>query len=286
MARPLRLEYPGALYHVTTRGNRRETIFTDDKDRKTWLALLKQTLSRFDATVYAYCLMGNHYHIVLMTRQPNLSRLMRQQNGVYTQRYNRRHGQTGHVFQGRFKAILVDRDAYFLEVCRYVDLNPVRAGLVRRPEEWAWSSYRAHAGQVRSPNWLDSGSLYRQLVSRALRREGPAAYAHFVAQGESRWFWDEALSGQIYLGDTCFARRMQAKASIKDKEVPRTQRRSPAIPLTEYFTQYDRNTAIARACHEGGYTLTAIARVAGLSVSRVSRLLSISKSKDLTPQMS
>ena len=127
MARPLRIEFPGAVYHVTSRGDRREAIFVDDQDRHALLEVVAQALSRFDAQALAYCLMDNHYHFVLHTRQANLSLLMRHINGVYTQAFNRRHGKAGHLFQGRFKAILVDRDAYLLEVCRYVDLNPVRA---------------------------------------------------------------------------------------------------------------------------------------------------------------
>ena len=137
MARPLRIEFPGAVYHVTARGDRREPIFVDDDDRHGLLEVAAQALSRFDAESLAYCLMGNHYHFVLHTRQGNLSLLMRHINGVYTQTFNRRHNKVGHLFQGRFKAILVDRDAYLLEVCRYVDLNPVRARMVKKPEAWA-----------------------------------------------------------------------------------------------------------------------------------------------------
>ena len=144
MARPLRLEFEGAIYHVTARGDHREPIFQDDSDRNMLLAIVEQAMERFDAVVFAYCLMENHYHFVLRTHQPNLSRLMRHINGIYTQAYNRRHAQVGHLFQGRFKAVLVDKDAYFLEVCRYVDLNPVRASRVTQPGDWAWSSYRAH----------------------------------------------------------------------------------------------------------------------------------------------
>jgi REP element-mobilizing transposase RayT len=139
MSRPLRVEFPGALYHVTARGDRREPIFEDDEDRRALLEVLSRALERFDASYLAYCLMSNHYHFVLETHRANLSRLMRHVNGVYTQRCNRRHQRVGHLFQGRFKAILVDRDAYLLEVCRYVDLNPVRARLVKRAEDWAWS---------------------------------------------------------------------------------------------------------------------------------------------------
>ena len=133
MTRPLRIEFPGALYHVTSRGDRREAIFIDDADRQSLLAVLEQAMDRFDAVVLAYCLMGNHYHFVMHTRRANLSRLMRHFNGVYTQDFNRRHGKVGHLFQGRFKAVLVDRDAYLLEVCRYVELNPVRAAMAQAP---------------------------------------------------------------------------------------------------------------------------------------------------------
>ena len=146
MSRPLRLEFKGALYHVTSRGDRREPIVGDDIDRQAWLAVLERGLERFEASAFAYCLMGNHYHVVLQTHRPNLSRLMRHVNGVYTQTYNRRHGVVGHLFQGRFKAILVEEESYFLEVCRYVDLNPVRAGMVKRPQDWAWSSYESRKG--------------------------------------------------------------------------------------------------------------------------------------------
>ena len=123
MIRPSRIEFPGATYHVTSRGDRREPIFEDDEDRLALLDVIAQAMSRFDAEMLAHCLMGHHYHFVLGTRQANLSRLMRHINGVYTQRYNRCHGKTGHLFQGRFKAILVDRAAYLLEVCRYVELT-------------------------------------------------------------------------------------------------------------------------------------------------------------------
>lgn len=119
MSRPPRLEFPGAVYHVTSRGDRREPIYRDDEDRRQHLAVLAQAMDRFDACILAYCLMGNHYHLVLQTRQPNLSRVMRHLNGVYTQLFNRRHGLVGHLFQGRFKAILVDTDSYLFTLCRY-----------------------------------------------------------------------------------------------------------------------------------------------------------------------
>lgn len=283
MSRPLRLEFPGALYHVTARGDRQEPIFEDDQDRQELLEILGRGLERFDARCLAYCLMPNHYHFVLETRLANLSRLMRQVNGVYTQRFNRRHGQVGHLFQGRFKAILVDRDAYLLEVCRYVDLNPVRARLVKRPQDWSWSSYRAHVGLVSRPAWLDSVVLLRQLAGTetASRRR----YAEFVAQGRGIRLWDEALSGQIYLGDERFMEKVQAKGKGLGEahEIPRAQRRGKARPLDHYLSRRGgRDQGILQAYRAGGYTQTAIAKALGLSVSRVSRVIRAQEAKGKT----
>lgn len=274
MSRPLRLEFEGALYHVTSRGDRREPIVEDDTDRRAWLAVLEQGLERFEATAFAYCLMGNHYHVVVQTHRPNLSRLMRHVNGVYTQTYNRRHGLVGHLFQGRFKAILVEKENYFLEVCRYVDLNPVRARMVKQPHDWAWSSYRAHTARGEAPAWLDSGALHRRLAPHAPRRDGPQRYVEFVAQGRGIKLWDAALTGQIYLGGEAFVKRMQARAELLEaSEIPRAQRRMHAQALHWYFDRYDRDTAIVRAHLEGAHTQSMIARAVGLSVSRVSRLV-------------
>ena len=275
MARPLRLEFAGALYHLTSRGDRREPIFEDDDDRRALLEVLAQALERFEATCFAYCLMGNHYHFVVQTRRPNLSRLMRHVNGVYTQRFNRRHGKVGHLFQGRFKAVLVDEDSYFLEVCRYVDLNPVRAGLVRRAQDWVWSSFRSHARIAPSPAWLASDELHRHIAPRAPRRDGPARYAEFVSQGKGVRLWEQSLAGQIYLGDAAFVERMR-KRNLKpdEREIPRAQRRAAPMPIAIYLSRSaSRDEGIARAHVEGGHTQTSIASAIGLSVSRISRLV-------------
>ena len=141
MARPLRLEFAGAVHHVTSRGDRREDIFLDDDDRQAWLSVLGQVCDRFNWVVHAYCLMSNHYHLLVETVEGNLSAGMRQLNGLYTQRFNRRHGMVGHLFQGRYKAILIQKEAHLLELSRYVVLNPVRASMVATPEAWPWSSY-------------------------------------------------------------------------------------------------------------------------------------------------
>lgn len=129
MARPLRIEYPGAVYHLTSRGNRQEAIFQDDEDRYGFLDIFGKTVRRYNWICHAYCLMDNHYHLLVETPDGNLSLGMRQLNGLFTQLINRRHGKVGHVFQGRFKSILVEKEAHLLELCRYVVLNPVRAKL-------------------------------------------------------------------------------------------------------------------------------------------------------------
>ena len=260
MSRPLRIEFPGALYHVTSRGDRREDIFVDDTDRARLLAVVAQGLARFDARLFAYCLMGNHYHFVMHTLQGNLSALMRHINGVYTQAFNRRYGEVGHLFQGRFKAILVDRDAYFLEVCRYVELNPVRAHMVAAPGDWPWSSYRAHVGQAASPAWLDSAGLQGYLLGRdaacvADRAQAQQAYMALVAAGHGVDLWDAALNRQIYLGDDDFVARMLDAAAPPAKlsrHVPKAQRSSPKT-LAQWLSQCpNRDEALRRAHKNNG----------------------------------
>lgn len=281
MSRPLRIEFPGAIYHVTSRGDRREPIFDDDRDRQTFLEIVGVALDRFDACALAYCLMGNHYHLVLHTRRANLSMLMRHINGVYTQTYNRHHRKVGHLFQGRFKAILVDRDAYLLEVCRYVDLNPVRASMVPHPADWPWSGYRAHAGSQVPPDWLDTPAVHgyllgRDVANRVDARRAARRYEKLVEQGKDVRLWDEALRQQIYLGDEAFIERMQSLLEPERAtaaEVPRGQRRARPDSIAAYVKRYERDEAIVKACREGGHTLSAIAREVGLSVSRVSRIV-------------
>lgn len=272
MARPLRIEFPGALYHVTARGNAGFDIFLDDEDRIQLLRQLGAVCERYAWRVHAYCLLGNHYHLVVETVEPTLARGMRQLGGVYTQAFNRRHGRGGHVFQGRYKAILVEREPYLLEVCRYVVLNPVRAGLARTPEDWPWSSYRATAGEGRGPAWLDTAWLLAQFG----RRTGSArrAYAAFVAEGlDAAPLWD-GLHRQIFLGSADFADAMLARmGDDRDlSEVPAAQRRPPPQPLARYAEDCpDRHEAMARAYLSGGYSQAAVARHFGVHYTTVSR---------------
>jgi REP element-mobilizing transposase RayT len=204
MARPLRIELADAVYHITSRGDRREPIFRTDRDREDCLEVLARAMERFDAQVLAYCLMGNHYHVVLHTHAPNLSRLMRHLNGVYTQRFNHRHELTGHLFQGRYSAILVDRKSYLLALCRYVERNPVAAGLVQSAGDWRWSSFRSHVLRAPSPVWLDTDGLHAHVLGRAIRsmldrRAAAARYAEMVGEVSDASLWADGLRQRVFL---------------------------------------------------------------------------------------
>jgi REP-associated tyrosine transposase len=164
------------IYHVTSRGNRRETIFHDDFDYGGFVRRLGTTVERFGWLCHSYCLLPNHYHLLVETPEPNLSRGMLVLNGAYARRFNTRYGQVGHVFQGPFSAEFVRRDEHFLECCRYIALNPVRAGFCRHPADWRWSSYRALGGLEPAPDFLHVDFVYAMFG-------GAAAYRAFVLAG-------------------------------------------------------------------------------------------------------
>lgn len=224
MARPLRLEHAGALWHVTSRGNERRAIFRDDRDRTHFLDDLADTVDLFAWRLHAYVLMGNHYHLLLETPEPNLSRGMHRLNAVYSQRFNRRYARVGHLLQGRFKAILVEKERHLLELVRYVVLNPVRAGLVRDAGDWRWSNYRSTAGLQPSPAWLETGWTIEQFGGGAGARP---AYREFVGAGtaglDRPW---KNIAGQLFLGGEDFRKRMRAVLGVPavSSEVPREQR--------------------------------------------------------------
>lgn len=272
MARPLRIEFPGGLFHVTSRGDRREPIYLTDADRAQWLAILGQVCARFNWVIHAYCLMGNHYHIVVETVEGHLSAGMRQLNGVYTQWHNRTYGRVGHVFQGRFKAIIVQRESYLLELARYVVLNPVRAGMCAVPDEWAWSSYRATCGTTPAPDWLNIAWTLSQFGPQA--DQAVAAYINHVRAGIGLPpIWD-GLKSQLFLGDEHFAQALQTKLSERQTaqtEIPRAQRRAGAPALAQFQGLPDRQLAMAQAYQTGCYTLKEIAQGFGLHYSSVSR---------------
>ncbi len=219
--------------------------------------------------------MGNHYHLLVATPDGNLAAGMRHLNGVYTQRFNARHGRTGHLFQGRYGAVLVEREAYLLEVARYVVLNPVRARMVRRAEDWPWSSYRASVGLVETPAWLDADWILSQFGRR--RAAATERFRRFVEAGLGQPAPWEQLRNQVFLGRDAFVERMQAHIHELDGdlgEVPAAQRRARVPSLGEYRQRYaSRDEAIAAAYASGGYSLKEIGQWFGLHYSRVSRIV-------------
>jgi REP element-mobilizing transposase RayT len=274
MARPLRIEFSGGLFHVTARGDRREAIYLCDADRQRWLDLLGEVCMRHHWLCHAYCLMDNHFHIVVETVDGNLSAGMRQLGGVYTQWHNRTHNRVGHVFQGRFKAIVVQREAYLLELTRYVVLNPVRAGMCNLPEDWPWSSYRAMVGQLTPPPWLHRNWLLSQFGNQP--QAAVQAYADHVRAGlglPSVW---AQLQGQMYLGDAEFIESMGDKIAIKlsvDTEIPRLQRRAKAPPLGSFVEMTNQKAAMVQAHATGCYSMKEIALAFNVHYATVSRAI-------------
>ena len=275
MARPLRIEYPGALYHVTARGNARQDIFQDDDDRAAFLGIMCKATKRFNWLVHAYCLMGNHYHVLIETPDGNLSAGMRHLNGVYTQWFNRRHIKVGHLLQGRFKAIVIDKDTYLAELCRYIVLNPVRAAMITNPEQWQWSSYRQTAGFRDSCPCLTVDWVLSQFAKT--KKTAQEKYREFVCDGiSSEPPWNK-LVGQVLLGNEEFISTMKARIGNKDdiQEIPKEQRHS-ARPSLDAILMATTNTKItAEAAYEAhvsyGYKLKEIAKAVGVHYSTVSR---------------
>lgn len=279
MARPLRLEFAGALYHLTSRGDHREKIYFDDQDRRTFLDLLGKEILQQHWVCYGYCLMDNHYHVLVETPEPNLVRGMRRLNGVYTQSFNRRHGRVGHVFQGRYKAILVDKENYLLELCRYIVLNPVRAKVVTTAGKWPWSSYRATAGETASPKWLAADQVVSFFSGR---RSG---YRRFVTEGimqESIW---EHLNGQIYLGERGFLKRMQNRVDRSAARGIAKAQRKPLTPSVDEIVKavgsaygISLSQVLDRTNHVEAYWVAAylMRRVGNLPLGDVARRMGVS----------
>ena len=271
MSRPLRIEYCGAVYHVTSRGNGREDIFRDDEDRPNWLKLFGEACERYNWLCYSYCLMTNHYHVVIETKEANLSKGMRHLNGVYTQQFNRRHNRVGHVFQGRYKSILVDKDSYLLELCRYVVLNPIRACMVKNAIEWPWSSHPAICGNAKQEQWLAVDQILSFFSTS--RKKARLAYQHFISAGDKSSIWDR-LVNQIFLGNDQFVNQHQSMLENNDdlSEIPFQQRQPPQKPLFLFAEEYpDRKEAMARAFLSGYYTMKEIGAFFHVHYSTVSR---------------
>src|SRR5512143_1054831 len=279
MARPLRIEYPGAVYHVTSRGNDKKAVFKDDQDRETFLKILAHVNRRYHWLCHAYCLMDNHYHLMIETPDGNLALGMRQLNGVYTQARNKRYNKTGHLFQGRYKAILIQKDTHLLEVCRYVVLNPVRARMVEKPEDWRWSSYRAAAGKEAARPCLTTDWILGQF-SRT-RAKAEREYRQFVQWGIGKeTIWKE-VKGQTLLGEDDFVDSLSGhlKRHKDIPEIPKSLRYANRPELKKIFNESTladkrkRDRKIAEAVEKYGYTQRSIADHLGVHATYVSRIL-------------
>jgi REP element-mobilizing transposase RayT len=280
MARPIRIEYAGALYHVTSRGDRQEDIYIDDEDRSNFLSLLAQVSKDYNWLIHAYCLMDNHYHLLIETPDGNLSKGMRQLNGVYTQITNHYHGKVGHVFQGRYKAILVQKENYLLELARYIVLNPVRARMVREAKDWPWSSYRQTAGILGGNALLTTEGL----LSVFSKRHGTAQkkYIEFVSQGKNQPSPWKSLKNQVFLGDEEYVSQILNGIDKNQdlSEIPKSQQKEKAKELAWYEKQaMSRNEAIKHSYDSGGYSMKEIGVYYRLHYSRVSRIIKMAKDK-------
>jgi putative transposase len=271
MTRPLRLEFAGALYHVTSRGDRLHDIFRDQADRFVWLDLLAKVCKRYNFIIHSFCQMTNHYHLVVETVNGGLARGMRQLNGTYSQHFNQRHALVGHVFQGRYHAVLVQRENYLLELSRYVVLNPIRAGMASTLDEWSWSSYPYFMRTDGNPQWLDTDSLlsYFGADRTAARR----AFKEFVLNGRGLLSPLRNVQHQLLLGDKDFvAEHLGSVEPDALDNVVRTHRQALVLTLDDYARQYHRcDEAMARAYGSMGYSMREIARHFGTSAKTVGR---------------
>lgn len=223
MARPLRIIYPGAFYHVTSRGNERRDIYKSQRDRVKFLSYLESASERYGAVIHAFCLMTNHYHLILETPEGNLSEIMQHINGAYTTYFNVKRKRAGHLFQGRHKSILVEADEYATELSRYIHLNPVRAGIVTRPEDFVWSSYPSYIGKSLAPAWLKTDFILGYFGEKT--GDGRKMYRAFVEDMIGKEYKSplEATFASSILGSPDFVEEVATnhlKENEKDQNIP------------------------------------------------------------------
>jgi REP element-mobilizing transposase RayT len=290
MSRPLRLQFPGAVYHVTSRGNARQDIFADDTDRRRFLDLLGREIEQHRWRCHAYCLMDNHYHLLVETPEANLSRGMGRLNMAYAQGFNRCHERVGHLFQGRFHAIVVEKDSHLLELCRYLVLNPVRAGTTATPEDWSWSSYRATASGRGGPDWLTTGWVLQHFgkADASARR----AYRRFVREGAGAASPWRDLRGGAFLGGEKFLHSMADRIGRESPDQIASAALRPDRPTAEKIraavakvARLPAEAVLDRSANQETYRATVyllrragnlplreVAALAGVSAARISQV--------------
>ena len=276
MSRPLRIEYPHALYHITSRGNGRNKIYLNDKDYNTFLTVFSDVIKRYNWICYAYCLMPNHYHLLIETPEANLSRGMRQLNGVYTQKFNYFNKSVGHVFQGRFKAILVEKNKYIGELIRYIALNPVKARIVKTPGQYKWSSHNEIIGKKKPTVCVDVKSTLKLFHQNNIRAK--KEYLDFINERSKDDVWDDLKSGVI-LGTIKFVEKISCylKKQGDAIEIPRKERLAHRPSLRELFKNYSskkkRNILVYDANIKYAYSLAQIGKQLGLHYTTISNII-------------
>lgn len=242
MARPLRIAFPGAFYHVTARGNERKAVFKSIRDRQKFLEYLETATERYNALIHAYCLMDNHYHLLLETPSGNLPQIMQHINGAYTTYFNVKRARAGHLFQGRYKAILVEMDEYAKELSRYIHLNPVRAKLAETPDKYEWSSYNFYIGVERVPNWLHRDFILGYFGDKVSVAQ--LGYKEFVSLLVAQKY-DSPLkdvTASVLLGSQDFIEFIKGKY-VSDKkpvrDVPAIRQLAPRITCQEIFDRVE-----------------------------------------------
>jgi putative transposase len=267
MARPLRIQYAGAVYHITVRENEKKHIFFSDEEHYHFLRLLAITVERYQWICYDYCLMDNHYHLVIETPLGNLSQGMKYLNGTYTQYVNWQNNRVGHLFQGRFKAILIEKESHLLEVCRYVVLNPVRAGICAEAGDYPWSSYRAHRNLVAAPAFLATNQVIPLFGDN--KEQALLSYEKFVKDGKEHRPFDQ-VKGQIFLGSDAFIARFQDEGR-KTRGISKKQ--------TNVFRPHLEDLLVApnglKIAHENGFSTAEIASKMGVHQTTVARRLKL-----------
>lgn len=277
MSRPVRIEFPGASYHVTSKGRDGQTVFNDDEDRGAFLNVVENVVDRFDWLIHSYILMNDHYHLVVEVPGANLSKGMRQLNGVYTQHFNRRHGQEGPIFQGRFKSVLFEKKNYLLPVCRHVVTNPARDDDAANYSSYRWSSYRALSGQVKSPGLLHDADVLKFFSKR--EKDAQKKYRDYVREGVDIDSPLDNRTNQVLLGSAKFLNEMQPilQGERLSKRGPRAAKRRRSLNVlfrkVDDKTRPERNELIKKAHLDHGYTLMEIGEHLGLHYTTVSKVV-------------
>ncbi len=281
MSRPLRIAFPGATYHITVRGNEKKDIYFCDADRRLFLRILDRTIHTHHWICHAYCLMGNHYHLLIETPDGNLSEGMRQLNGTYAQKINERYRRVGHLFQGRFKAFLIENIFYLVTVARYIVLNPVRAGIVKEPAAYDWSSFRQTAGLARKRNFLTiSDILIRFSTNQMLAQK---RYLDFVLEKIPPLSPFKEARHQILGSEQFIFEAENWQVDDIGEEIPREQRMIGRPNLEDMFSRRlkrdERNSVIRFAVEQCGYSQSVVARHLHLHYSTVFRVLKMHRFK-------